>query len=80
MCISDKTNNRHNSNLDTDDESLDKKDNNDFKSNSKRTNNLDKISQLQNLTIWTLIKNNNLSFQKTTFYNGECYCSRQQPK
>ena len=27
-------------------------------------------------------KNNywNLSFQKTTFYNGECHCSRQQPK
>ena len=23
---------------------------------------------------------NNLSFQKTTFYNGECCCSRQQPK
>ena len=22
----------------------------------------------------------NLSFQKTTFYNGECYCSGQQPK
>ena len=21
-----------------------------------------------------------LSFQKTTFYNGECHCSRQQPK
>ena len=28
----DKTSNRHNSNLDTDDESLDKRDNNDFKS------------------------------------------------
>ena len=24
--------------------------------------------------------NNNLSFQKTTFYNREYYCSRQQPK
>ena len=21
-----------------------------------------------------------LSFQKTTFYNGKCHCSRQQPK
>ena len=26
------------------------------------------------------IKGANLSFQKTTFYNGECYCSGQQPK
>ena len=25
-------------------------------------------------------RDNNLSFQKTTFFNGECYCSRQQPK
>ena len=24
--------------------------------------------------------NEKVIFQKTTFYNGECHCSRQQPK
>ena len=42
------------------------------KNKDKLTN--DEIAKIQTKKKMAL---QNLSFQKTTFYNGECYCSRQ---
>ena len=49
------------------------------KTQAKTTSVKQKTHNLRQL-IQTAVNSSRLSFQKTTFYNGECHCSRQQPK